>query len=137
MSNLPYPPDPNAPNPYGQPPGMPYPPAGAPSPYGAPPSAPYPANNQPYPPPYGGMPAGGPGSVPYPPYGQQPQQPGYPNAYPPQGPYPNAPQNAPYPYGNEGPPMDPPDQRGSGGGLFSGKGFLGKAMKQGWFFITY
>ena len=30
-------------------------------------------------------------------------------------------------------PTGPSDQRGSGGGLFSGKGLLGKAMKQGRF----
>eukprot|EP00092_Neocalanus_flemingeri_P086673 GFUD01109261.1.p1 GENE.GFUD01109261.1~~GFUD01109261.1.p1 ORF type:complete len:712 (-),score=118.39 GFUD01109261.1:758-2893(-) len=131
MSNPPYPmnnapppylPDPNAQNPYGQQ-NLPYPP----SPYGnqqAPmgPSAPYPPQtNLPY-----GMP----------PYSQQQQQPGYPDAYPPPGPYQNPPQNSPYPYGNNPPPMGPPDpypstdERGMGKGLFSGKGLLGQAMKQ-------
>eukprot|EP00092_Neocalanus_flemingeri_P086674 GFUD01109262.1.p1 GENE.GFUD01109262.1~~GFUD01109262.1.p1 ORF type:complete len:537 (-),score=96.11 GFUD01109262.1:758-2368(-) len=135
MSNLPYPvndatppypQDPNAQNPYGQQ-NFPYPQAGAPSPYGyqqAPmgPSAPYPPQtNLPY-----GMP----------PYSQQQQQPGYPDAYPPPGPYQNPPQNSPYPYGNNPPPMGPPDpypstdERGMGKGLFSGKGLLGQAMKQ-------
>ena len=126
MSDLPYPPDPNAPtSPYGQPP-LPYPPAGGPpSPYGAPPSAPYPPpdHHQPYPPPY------------------PPQQSGYPDAYPPPqggdyppplgGGYPPPPQNAPCAPGYG----EPSEQRGSGGGLFSGKGLLGKAMKQGWFLI--
>ena len=133
MSDLPYPPDPNAPtSPYGQPP-LPYPPAGGlPSPYGAPPSAPYPPpdHHQPYPPPY------------------PPQHPGYPDAYPPQGGGYPPPQGAGYPPPQGGgyppPPQnapcapgygEPSEQRGSGGGLFSGKGLLGKAMKQGWFLI--
>ena len=122
MSNLPYPtndgappypPNPNAQNPYGPPGNLPYPPVGAQ------PSAPYPPANPAYPQPYG-MPAppGGPGAAPYPPYGQQPAP-----GYPPQGPYPNAPYQ---------PPAGPPEEdRGMGKGLFSGKGLLGKAMKQG------
>ena len=68
MSNLPYPtddgappypPNPNAQNPYGPPGNLPYPPVGAQ------PSAPYPPANPAYPQPYG-MPAppGGPGAAP-------------------------------------------------------------------------
>eukprot|EP00092_Neocalanus_flemingeri_P034419 GFUD01037428.1.p1 GENE.GFUD01037428.1~~GFUD01037428.1.p1 ORF type:complete len:672 (-),score=115.80 GFUD01037428.1:757-2772(-) len=146
MSNLPYPvnvatppypPDPNAQNPYGQQ-NFPYPQAGAPSPYGyqqAPmgPSAPYPPQtNLPYGMP---LPPGGGGSVPHPPYDQQP---GYPNAYPPQGPYQNTPQTSLYPYGNNPSPMGPPppppylsnDEQGlSQGGAAYGAGQIGRGSE--------
>jgi len=129
---------------YGQPQ---YP--GASNPYGPPGGAgPYPP-----PPPYSQQQAQ-PGYPPQPQPGYPPQtQPGYPPqaqpGYPPQaqpGYPPNPQQSSPYPpaggapgpYGNQPPQMGssaaPPyptnDQKGPGKGLFSGKGFLGQAMKQ-------
>merc|ERR1719234_2588619 len=43
---------------------------------------------------------------------------------------PPPPQSAPCAPGYGGSTAEPSEQRGSGGGLFSGKGLLGKAMKQ-------
>ena len=130
MSDLPYPPDPNAP------------PAGSPSFYGAPPPAPSypPPDSQPYPPVYPPPQPGYPDAYPYPPQGgvyPPPQGGGYPppqgGGYPPPqgGGNPPPPQNAPCAPGYGGSAVEPSEQRGSGGGLFSGKGLLGKAMKLG------